>query len=85
MKTIILLMLCMHIALVDAAKGSGGASSKSALKMDPETMPGETELGSLKDAKKIQMWMSPALLSGYLTFLFLLVISYNAFLFLGAI
>ena len=33
----------------------------------------------------LNKWMSPALASGYLTFFFLLFMSYNAFLLLGAI
>ena len=34
---------------------------------------------------ELNKWMSPALASGYLTFFFLMFISYNAFLLLGAI
>ena len=39
------------------------------------------------DTKTTQLnrWMSPALASGYLTFFFLVFVSYNAFLLLGAI
>ena len=51
---------------------------------------GETELKSagtdgVDTNSKLHYWMTPALISGYLTFFFLLFICYNAFLLLGAI
>ena len=46
---------------------------------------GDTPGDDTAKPTNLNKWMSPALASGYLTFFFLLFVSYNAFLLLGAI
>ena len=64
------------MSLVAAGPGAGGLGDSTG---------GLDALKSGDDENKIGMWMSPALISGYLVFLFLFIIAYNAFLALGAI